>query len=240
MKNKKLLTAIVVTALVGVIGVGATLAYFTDSDVAKNVLTLGHVDIDLDEPNYKGDDEYETIVPGDVIEKDPIITLESNSEDAYVRMKLEIDIKKLVFDVSGNDVVGEKELDEELEASAIKDLMDGTPDTEGLTAQIEANGWYYNETDGYYYFCEKLTQDNKEAVFFTHVDIPLIWGNKMAETIIRLDVYAEAIQADNYEPVKDTVSVNGTEKEIITGWIFGDGTPITGEYIEEYNAAAND
>lgn len=239
MKNKRIIITVMAAALVAVIGVGATLAYFTDSDEAKNVLTLGSVDIDLDEPNYKGDEEYENIVPGDVIEKDPIITLASGSEDAYVRMKLEIDIKKLVFDESGNEVVEEKELDADLEAAAIKDLMDGTADTVGLTEQIEANGWYYNETDDYYYFSEKLTQENKEVLFFTHVEIPYSWGNKMAETIIRLDVFAEAIQADNYTPVTATITVGGTEKEMITSWTFKDGTPITGEDIEKYEAATN-
>ncbi len=239
MKKNQLITTIVATALVAVIGVGATLAYFTDSDEAKNVLTLGAVDIELDEPNYKGDEAYESIVPGDVIVKDPIITLASGSEDAYVRMRLDIDIKKLIFDVSGNDVVDEAELEVDLEAAAIKDLMAGTADTEGLIAQIEANGWYYNEADGYYYFSKKLTQDNPEALFFTQVNLPFIWGNKMADTIIRVNVFAEAIQADNYTPVKTTVPVGGADKEMITGWTFSDGTPITGEYIEKYEAGTN-
>ena len=84
MKNKKIMITIVAAALVAIIGVGATLAYFTDNDEVQNVLTLGAVDIDLDEPNYKGDEAYENIVPGDVIEKDPTITLASDSEEAYV------------------------------------------------------------------------------------------------------------------------------------------------------------
>ena len=104
MKNKRLIAAMAAAALVAVIGVGATWAYFTDSDEAKNVLTLGAVDIELTEPNYKGDAEYENIVPGDVIVKDPVITLASASEDAYVRVKLEIDIKKQIF---GKDGAGE-------------------------------------------------------------------------------------------------------------------------------------
>ncbi len=239
MKNKKIITAAAVTALIGVIGVGATLAYFTDNDIAENVLTLGHVDIDLDEPNYDGDDEYENIVPGDVIEKDPTVTLDPASEDAYLRMRMEIDIKKLVFDVSGNNVISETDLDPQLEADAIKDIMDGAAGTTGLMAQIEANNWYYNATDGYYYFNEKLTRDNNQAVFFTQVELPVTWDNQMAETIIRLDVYAEAIQADNYTPVTDMVTVNGVEKEMITGWTFTDGTPIDGAYIEKYDPTIN-
>lgn len=235
MKNKKLFSAIALIVLISVIGVGATLAYFTDNDAAQNVLTLGHVDIDLDEPNYEGDEEYEDIVPGDVIVKDPTITLDADSEDAYVRMKMEIDIKKLVFSVSGNEVVGEKDLDPELLTSAIKDIMEGAAGTTGLSEQIEAKGWYYNEEDGYYYYCEKLTQDNNTTVFFEQVELPVTWGNDMAETVIRLDVFAEAIQADNYEPVVEVI--NG--KDMIVAWTFTDGTPIDGDYIEEYVKETN-
>ncbi len=239
MKNRKLLTAVVLMVLIGAIGVGATLAYFTDNDVAQNVLTLGHVDIDLDEPNYEGDEEYENIVPGDVIIKDPTITLDEDSEDAYLRVKMEIDIKKLVFAVSSNEVVGEIDLDPQVKADAIKDIMDGAAGTLGLAAQIESNNWFYNETDGYYYFNEKMTQDNNQAVFFTQVELPVTWGNEMAETVIRLDVYAEAIQADNYEPVVEKVEVDGTQKDMIVSWTFTDGTPITGEYIETYVKETN-
>ena len=49
MKNKKLLTAATSVALVAVVGVGATLAYFTDSEEQTNVVNMGHVDIDLTE-----------------------------------------------------------------------------------------------------------------------------------------------------------------------------------------------
>jgi len=235
MKNKKLIAAVAAAALVAVIGVGATLAYFTDSDEAKNVLTLGAVDIELTEPNYKGDAEYVNIVPGDVIVKDPVITLASDSEDAYVRVKLEIDIKNQMLGKDENDkeiVLGETELENGIEADAIKDLMDGTDDTEGLSKQIQANGWYFNEEEGYYYFNEKLTQDSNKAIFFRQVNIPFDWDNDMADTIIRVNVYAEAIQADNYTPVTEIVNVDNTDIEMITSWTFMDGTPITGDYIE--------
>lgn len=242
MKNKKLIAAIAAAALVAVIGVGATWAYFTDSDEAKNVLTLGAVDIELTEPNYKGDAEYENIVPGDVITKDPVITLAPDSEDAYVRVKLEIDIKKQIFGKGENEedvVLGETELEDGLEAEAIKDLMDGTGDTEGLRAQIQANGWYFNEEEGYYYFNGKLTQDSNKALFFRQVNIPLEWNSDMEDTIIRVNVYGEAIQADNYTPVTEIVNVDNTDIEMITSWTFMDGTPITGDYIEKYEAGTN-
>ena len=61
MKNKKLKTLVASLALVGAIAVGATLAYFTDSQEAVNTITMGHVDIDLDEPNFPDDKEIPAI-----------------------------------------------------------------------------------------------------------------------------------------------------------------------------------
>ena len=49
-KNKKMLAL----AFIGVLAVagitGGTLAYFTDSKVAENTITMGDVDINLEEP----------------------------------------------------------------------------------------------------------------------------------------------------------------------------------------------
>ena len=46
--NKKRVTALAVSlSLVAVIGIGATLAYFTDQTDTQNVINMGHVDIDL-------------------------------------------------------------------------------------------------------------------------------------------------------------------------------------------------
>ena len=41
MKNKKVLMAAASTALVAVVGIGATLAYFTDQADTENVVTMG-------------------------------------------------------------------------------------------------------------------------------------------------------------------------------------------------------
>ena len=93
MKNKKLLTAAVSTALVAVVGIGATLAYFTDSDETTNIVTMGHVDITLTEEEEDVPGEglvFNDVMPGDVLDKTPIVTLEEDSQDAYIRMKMDI------------------------------------------------------------------------------------------------------------------------------------------------------
>ena len=72
MKKKKITTLVASLALVGAVAFGATLAYFTDSDNATNTITMGHVDIDLTEPNYPGGEEggkIENVVPNQNIVK---------------------------------------------------------------------------------------------------------------------------------------------------------------------------
>lgn len=135
MKNKKLISMVVAIALVAVIGVGATLAYFTDKEETTNVITMGHVDIDLDEPNYEGDDnnEVKDIEPGQKITKDPTITVAEGSQDAYVRATI----------AYGN-----------LTDAQIADLAIEIND-----------GWYFNEEDGYYYFNAKLAAGESATLF---------------------------------------------------------------------------
>ena len=113
MKKKKITTLVASLALVGAVAFGATLAYFTDSDNATNTITMGHVDIDLTEPNYPGGEEggkIENVVPNQNIVKDPTITLVEGSEDAYVRAKIE-------YKFDGQDMP--EEMVKELEAILI-------------------------------------------------------------------------------------------------------------------------
>lgn len=104
MNKKKLLVLLMSLVMVATIAIGTTLAYFTDTDSATNVFTVGNVEIDLNEvvaeKNENGDlvatgerqdvlddeeDEYDygKVYPGQFIDKDP--TIENlGSEDAYI------------------------------------------------------------------------------------------------------------------------------------------------------------
>lgn len=193
MKNKKLGTLVASLALVAALGIGATLAYFTDNDTAYNTITMGKVDIDLDEPEFDpdgdGDGEIDDVKPGQEIVKDPTITVKANSEDAYLRAKI--------------SYVG---------------LTD--EQAEQLEANISfQNGWV-KSSDGYYYYQFVVGKSNvdQKIAFFDKVTIPTSWGNEMAEKTFRIDVQAEAIQADNFTPTKDGNNING--------WVDTDGEPI--------------
>ena len=90
-KTAKVILALVCLLSLAVGAVFATLAYFTDSDAAVNTMTVGEVYIDLDETDVDGDsgrdkaNEYK-LIPGHTYVKDPMITVQGGSSDAYVRM----------------------------------------------------------------------------------------------------------------------------------------------------------
>ena len=197
MKNKKLKTLVGSLALVGAIAVGATLAYFTDSEDVTNVITMGNVDIDLEEPNYDpGDDDntVENVKPGQSIVKDPTITVLEGSETAYVRAKLVINI----------DGVNAPELNED-EYNALVESMESE-----LEDNIDINETNWVKS-GDYYYCQFSLQAGESVKLFENVHIPEDWGNEIAEATITIDVTAEAIQAGNFEPVKN-------ENKQIIGW----------------------
>ena len=84
------------------------------------------------------------------------------------------------------------------------------------------DGWVLAE-DGYYYY-QSVVKEGESAVLFNEVTIPAAWGNEVADMTITIDVAAEAIQADNFEPEM----ADG----VIVGW--NDVTAETyGEAVEE-------
>lgn len=180
--RKKLVIGITASALCLTSVIGGTLAYFTDKDSRSNVVTLGHVTGTLTETDeHKRDDnttgkDYRNVKPGDVLAKDPTVKLKADSQDAYVRVKL---------DYSG--LTQEQAADIE----AALDIQEG---------------WAKSEDGYYYYSEVLSNKENavKSATVFTKVTIPVKWGNEMAEKTFNIDARAEFIQADNFVPEKDT------------------------------------
>lgn len=193
MKKKKILTMVAAVALVAVIGVGATLAYFTDKDSKTNVVTMGKVDIKLEEPVFSENYDGNTITdvkPNQSIVKDPKITVEDGSLDAYVRAKI-------VFEGLNQDQIDD-----------ILPLID-----------IDTEKWFLS-TDGYYYYQAPMTAGASDYLFQS-VKIPEKWGNEVSGLTFKINVFAEAIQADSFTPY--------SERGLIMGWRDSDGNDIQAE-----------
>ncbi len=97
--NKKKLVALGLIVVLLLTAIGGTLAYFTDTDEATNVMTIGNVDIKLREANEDKtllDDAYRAwlatyeAMPGITVAKRVWVD-NDGSQPAYVRVVIEID-----------------------------------------------------------------------------------------------------------------------------------------------------
>lgn len=177
MNKKKLITMIFAVSLVAVVGVGATLAYFTDTEDADNVVVMGNVNIALTEGSGEGITnegmEFGDVLPGQTVDKNPTITIEPGSADAYVRAKVSYD-----------------NADSTITAEQITDI------TNSVKAEIAKNTkWYFNESDGYFYYADSLTTGDS-AILFNQLTVPTTWDNATANQTFHVLINAEAIQAD--------------------------------------------
>lgn len=177
--TKKAAMLISALAVIAIIAVGATLAYFTDTDTKQNVFTLGKVSGTLTEDGSTdgtkredGGRDYTSITPGKTLSKVPVITLDAKSQNAYARMKI--------------DYTG-------LTASQIAEFQAG----------ITLNPGWVLGSDGYFYYNTVLNPGDTATIFNT-VTIPATWGNEMAEKSFSMNLKAELIQSDNFTPTKDT------------------------------------
>lgn len=96
MKAKKTLMVVVAMVLVAVVSVAMTLAFLSDqSEEVVNTFTVGNIQIRLEEHddgtaagNVVPGRENIKMLPGADIPKDPFVTVEANSEDCYVYVRV--------------------------------------------------------------------------------------------------------------------------------------------------------
>ncbi|MEG0852291.1 MAG: TasA family protein [Angelakisella sp.] len=191
MNTKKLIVASSALVLAASLIAGGTYAYFTDSKAVGNVVTFGNVKISLTEPGYKGDGAAVNVVPGASITKDPTITNVGNNP-CYVRAKVDV-----VETYLSNDAKV-------------------APPTVAIEDIAELNTTWKKSGD--YYYCQTPLSATDAATasstLFGKLNIPTAWGNNYADLKLKIDISAEAIQSENFDPI-----MNGT---VIIGWHEGD------------------
>ena len=169
--KKKILSIALVVAMVAVIAAGS-LAYFTDTESADNVFTVGNVDITLTEPNWvsTGKVDAPDVYAGEPLAKDPTVTNDGNNP-CFVRIKVE-----------NLDQFGNK--------GAITYRTDYVADKLG-------DNWAKG-ADGYFYYTKVLEVKATTDALFDQIVMPtgLIGGEK-ADPI---KVTAEAVQAQGAKP----------------------------------------
>lgn len=227
MKKKKIISMLLSVTLLFSVGMGATLAYFSDSEEISNVVTMGKVDIALTENEVRYDEtqnkyvideskpvtteglEFSDVLPGETVPKNPTITIQKGSADCYIRAKVTVQTDK-------ESTITEEEIRE------MEDSIRTMVEKEDLSGRESM--WYFNETDGYYYYNEKLiagTSETEEAfgedkaVLFHTVTIPTSWANSSANQTFSIMIQAQAIQADYLE--EGVLLLEEDTKQII-GW----------------------
>lgn len=168
MMKKKILALSMVACLAATAVVGGTLAYFTDTDQADNVFTVGNVSIDLTEPNWdaQGAVDAPEAYPGEALAKDPTITNDGKNP-CFVRISIE-----------GWDVLGANN-----KITYRTDYVDNKL----------GDKWELH-TDGYFYYTEVLVAGATTDALFDQIVIPTSVTNGF-DGSYDLVVKAEAVQA---------------------------------------------
>lgn len=217
--KKALLMALCAGCLV-VTTVFGTLAYLTDRDSVMNTFTVGNVGITLDEAAVNPDGTYKKehndrvkeneyhLIPGHTYYKDPTVTVDADSEDAYVRMIVTVEnIEQLNLALPNEG------------ATAKYYVTDGTfllqmlcVDENG-TCTWDANTWkmqgYTQSADGkngvyefrYKEIVAKSENDTVLPDLFTHITVPGEIDNDHLAYLggVEIVVNAHAIQADGFK-----------------------------------------
>lgn len=211
-KHKALLLSMCAVLLVAV-SVFGTLAYLTDTETVKNTFTVGSVGLSLDEADVKPDGSYETdhdsrvqaneyhLLPGHTYYKDPTVTVDAGSEDAYVRMIVTVEsIDDLKLALPNSD------------DTAKYYAADGTFLLQMLCGGWDSNTWVFegytekaDGTEGYYEFRYKDIVEKSETAtklddLFETITVPGEIDNDHLAYLadVEIVVAAHAIQADGF------------------------------------------
>lgn len=194
-QKKKTKVAIILAslALVGTMAIGGISAYFTDTDSATNTVTVGSIDIDLDEPNWNpADPEHTDITPDKEFDKNPQVT-NVGDNDAFVFVQVSVPYRNVV--TANEDGTKNASADTELFTYTVNNDWTevGTPakDTEhGVVVHTYAYG---TSTA-----CTALAPEatTSQAVFDKIKFVNVIEGQVDKETF-DVDVKAYGIQTEN-------------------------------------------
>lgn len=170
--KRKLLIVSALAILVAVTAAG-TLAYFTDTGTAHNVITTGNVKIELkewaDEACEQPFQDKTGVMPGTKVTK--IVKVENTGTGAaFVRLYVE------------KNVYG-----------ADQKPMKSDP----VSLDFDNRNWTYSESDGYYYYNRPLEPGKTTEPLFTTVTFDPLMGNEYQNATAHVKVIAYAVQSAN-------------------------------------------
>ena len=189
-KNKKMVKGIALAAMLAALAAGGTAAYLTDFETATNSFTVGKVDIELDEPNWKPDDNTK-IVPTQVIKKDPFIKNRGINE-AFVYLEVSVPVRNVITAAQ----------DGTRNALAKTELFSYTKNKEWTQLERKAIGQNMVYTYAYNHI---LKPGEKTTTLFNTVTFANIIEGQLDTQQLDMPVRAYAIQSTNTGEVKTTI-----------------------------------
>lgn len=155
-----------------------TLAYFTATETARNVITSSGIAIALEESTSGGAafEDVTGVMPGDTVSK--IVTVENRQAEAWVRAWVEL---KVVHPELGEEI-------------APIGALNGLP----ISIDFDTASWTYNEDDGHFYYNRSLATGGVTEPLFTQVVFDAEdLGNEWQNVELVISITAEAVQTAN-------------------------------------------
>ena len=198
--KKKIVSLAVVIALLAT-AVAGTYAYFTDEDIAHNVITTGKIDITLNDKTIEAGVEVDFpedgvfgVMPTQTVDK--IVSVTNSGEgDAWVRIWIEPAIK------DANEA--------ELPLMITNQAGAAVP---AFTINLTGSEKWICGSDGYWYYTESVAAGKTTDVLFDSVTFNPELGNEYQNCTATIDVTAEAVQT-----VNNPIPADGTVEDI-PGW----------------------
>lgn len=158
-----------ILALLVALIVQSTVAYFTTTSTARNVITTGTIDISLTEKTVSGDvlTDVKNLVPGDTVSQN--VTVTNHEMPAYVRMKCSISVQ----DEEGNFLAS-----------------DGI-----FLLDMNEEAWTYR--DGWWYYDRPLNTGEVSQPLFTQVLFSAEADNDYKKCEVWVELQAQATQVAN-------------------------------------------
>ena len=190
-KTRPLLIALCAILLVSA-SIFGTLAYLADSATVVNTFTVGKVAIKLDEAvvdedgNPTGERTEEGnryhLIPGATYTKDPTVTVQSDSEEAYVRMLLSLNCSSQLDAIFAPDGI------------VLTEIFNGY-DPANWTYVTETKDTQANTVTYEFLYKEKVTTNGEDIVLdalFDSIIVPANLTGAQLETIAELNISVEA------------------------------------------------
>ena len=170
--KKKMLAMALMACLLAVASIG-TLAYFSTTGTAQNVITAGNIHAVLHEQTADGKpfpvDGIDGVMPGAAVDK--IVFVENTGDHpAYVRVKL----TALAKDKKGEQMPWEQSM---------------------IALDVNTAEWTYQ--DGWYYYNGVLAAGENTAPLLRRVLFSKDMDNAYMESSVQVDVTMQAVQSQN-------------------------------------------